>query len=40
MELIGMAVCLVVVGGLITGIVLFTMDDQAQWHKRKSKKKD
>ena len=35
-----MAVCLVVVGGLITGIVLFTIDEQAEWNKRRANRKD
>jgi len=39
-ELISMAVCLVVVGGLITGMVLITMDQQAEWHKRRANRKD
>ena len=35
-----MAAWVIIVGGLITGIVLFTIDEQAEWNKRRANRKD
>ena len=35
-----MAACVMIVGGLITGIVLFAIDEQAEWNKRRANRKD
>lgn len=34
MEALGVAICVIIVGGFLTGLVLITLDRQREWKKR------
>jgi hypothetical protein len=37
MEALGVAICVIIVGGFLTGIILLTLDEQREWLVRKKR---
>jgi len=37
MEALGVAICVIIVGGFLTGIILLTIDEQREWLVRKKR---
>ncbi len=39
MEALGIAICVVIMGGFITGFILITLDRQKEWKERREASK-
>ena len=39
MEALGIAICVIIAGGLITGFILITLDRQKEWKARREASK-
>jgi hypothetical protein len=38
MEVLGVVICVMIVGGFVAGMVMLTMDEQVQFEERKKRK--
>lgn len=39
MEALGAAICVIIVGGFLTGLILMTLDQQREWKKKREANK-